>query len=907
MFAATTWCCLSTLLLSWQTAPAPAAAPPPASRLTTEEEIQRAIAQLGNDRIAVREQASQQLWEAGAAAEPALKVAATSTDAETRLRARAILDRFRFGMFADTPPEVVELIHRFRNGDTERRSQVLLRITELREFATLFRLLQAESDTSLRTALLERLLQDPQGVAGRLIQLGLWKEVEQLLEAGATQDVGMLAIAAHYQVRGELAARIERARRDQAANPAATTARLLAYLLRAQGDLPGALEAARAADDRTLDRALLLESGRWADLLRLEKDIGPRLPVPLNVNAGNVPAVVERVEQLGYALAAALRAGLDEEVNRLVDELKKLAQDSAENPSLQWNVAEALLIGERSSDGIAVLKTVQPLAAFELLTYRHQYREAWEFVQLDIDRPIAADWLDKLPAANAGEKLQKQYRIRLALAVARVLHFLGRKKTALEVINVVDRAVQDAGGKERGASGRVDLLLQLAQAELRTGSLEAAFAHADQSVGEGGNESQALRALFGTRLEEATAWYVLLRSKEPANTFGKLVPKIYRLMQSPGPNAATAEELDEWVAPGLDHAMTMGQLDQRARFIESLAATLTARQRLDAAARLLASTAEIRGSSSLRLADLEAERQRWPEAARWYGLTAKLDPSQVGGLFLQGLALEKSGEAAEGAKLQQMARLLALNSRSRHAIGQLLQQRGHREKAEQVLEWAMRTSPCEHWETNDAARLLGEVLEDSDPEKTATLWDRHMLADLRVIYNFLEVESYLRFPFLIHKQRARAAAARGDVAGALAEGRRAWEVSPGDVRLAEDVVPLLDKAGRQAEAEILFEQTFTALSAVLDKYPDSAFHRNNLAWVSARCHRRLDVALEHARRAVELSPTTASYTDTLAEVHFHRGDRDEAIRLARRAIELSPRYKPFQEQLERFQRAPLPQ
>ncbi len=127
------------------------------------------------------------------------------------------------------------------------------------------------------------------------------------------------------------------------------------------------------------------------------------------------------------------------------------------------------------------------------------------------------------------------------------------------------------------------------------------------------------------------------------------------------------------------------------------------------------------------------------------------------------------------------------------------------------------------------------------------------------------------------------------------------------MRLAEDVVPLLDKAGRQAEAETLFEQTFAALSAVLAEYPDSAFHRNNLAWVSARCHRRLDVALEHARRAVELSPTTASYTDTLAEVHFHRGDRDEAIRLARRAVELSPRYKPFQEQLERFQRAPLPQ
>ena len=48
----------------------------------TEQEIAQAIRQLGDNEFAVREQASQFLWKAGKAAEPALKEALKSTDPE---------------------------------------------------------------------------------------------------------------------------------------------------------------------------------------------------------------------------------------------------------------------------------------------------------------------------------------------------------------------------------------------------------------------------------------------------------------------------------------------------------------------------------------------------------------------------------------------------------------------------------------------------------------------------------------------------------------------------------------------------------------------------------------------------------------------------------------------------------
>jgi tetratricopeptide (TPR) repeat protein len=250
--------------------------------------------------------------------------------------------------------------------------------------------------------------------------------------------------------------------------------------------------------------------------------------------------------------------------------------------------------------------------------------------------------------------------------------------------------------------------------------------------------------------------------------------------------------------------------------------------------------------------------------------------------------------------------MMSFNSRARHSLAQQVHHRGHLEEAERLLETAMRTGPFEHWETNDAARLLGEVLSERDPAAAAQLWDRHMFADLRVAYNFLDVESYVRFPFLVHKERAKAAAAAGNFDAARDEGRWAWMASPSDVRLAEDLVPLLDKAHRREDADQLFDQTFASLSAIIADYPDSAFHRNNLAWVAARCHRRLDEALLHAQQAVKLAPDSASYLDTLAEVHFHRGNRDEAIRLSQQALQLSPRYKTFQEQLTRFQNESLP-
>lgn len=908
---------LATSLLAWQDSPpaatrneprgtaaasdSPASPDSPMSPVSAED-IARAVAELGSDRLATREEASRRLWLAGRSAEPALKTAAASVDAEVRLRARSILERFRYGIFPDTPAEVVNLIQEFRNAPTERRAAILHKLAESKQHEAVFRLLEAESDPVTRNAVLDRFLKDANNALAELIRQGDLEHAERLLDMNAANDAGMLAITAFHLTQGSLDARIERTNKEIAEKPLPHSRRLLAYLLRAKGDLAAALQVAREGNDLAMQRALLLEGRQWEELARIQREVGVGLPLPYTTTL--VPAA-NQVEVLGYNLAAATRAGMKDDVEKYVTELKQMATDEKTQSATQWNVAEALFISGRATEAIELLKVAQPLAAFELLTYQHRYREAFDYTGLKDGGMINAAWLDALPAPTTSLAAQRYQRFRLALSVARVLHVLGQKERAAEVLNVLNRHAQDAGPRDRSSGGRAEFLIQLSQTELRLGLLEPAFAHAEQAVDKDTELPGVLRGLFGTRVEEAMAWQLLLLKSEPTMPLAKWLARVHRLMQASSPEGLDAE-LQQWLQPAMDLAQTMPQIETKAKFVESLAATYLARNQVDSARKLLELTAAQRTSSALRLGDIEAERKDWGAAAKWYQKAVELDPLQPLPLQLAGIALENGGDASTGQQMQRRARLLSLSSQLRHALGQQVHQRGHTAKARELLDFALRTGPCEHWETNDAARLLGEVLDESNPLEAANLWERHMLADLRVIYNFLDVESYLRFPFLIAKHKAKAAvlANRFDDANALA--RVAWETSPNDVRLAEELAPLLDQAQRRADADKLFNETFDSMSRVLTEYPNSAFHRNNMAWVAARCRRRLDEALEHASRAVELSPESASYFDTLAEVHFQRGNREEAVKNSQRAVSISPRYKPFQVQLHRFQNDPLP-
>jgi tetratricopeptide (TPR) repeat protein len=117
--------------------------------------------------------------------------------------------------------------------------------------------------------------------------------------------------------------------------------------------------------------------------------------------------------------------------------------------------------------------------------------------------------------------------------------------------------------------------------------------------------------------------------------------------------------------------------------------------------------------------------------------------------------------------------------------------------------------------------------------------------------------------------------------------------------------PALDALGEHAKADDLFNSVYNKLDTICKKYPKSKSYLNDLAWMSACCSRRLDDALAASQAAVALDPTDYQMLDTLAEVHFRRGERDTAIATETHAMALSK--DPYlQRQLKRFQTATVP-
>ena len=68
---------------------------------------------------------------------------------------------------------------------------------------------------------------------------------------------------------------------------------------------------------------------------------------------------------------------------------------------------------------------------------------------------------------------------------------------------------------------------------------------------------------------------------------------------------------------------------------------------------------------------------------------------------------------------------------------------------------------------------------------------------------------------------------------------------------------------------------------------------NNIAWLGAEQRTDLDKALSASQRALELSPGTALYEDTLGYVHLARGDLTQAAAAFRKAAQAAPRVPDF--------------
>ncbi len=762
------------------------------------------------------------------------------------------------------------------------------------QMSVLQEIVKLESDDKLRAESLQRVLYEPAGFVPHLIQQGKLDEALEWLEEHATDDVGRMRLAILLLLTGKIDERIKAGKNEDP--------RLLTYLWRAKGDLEKARAAAEQTGDDGLLKAVLVEQRRWAEAARLQAAGPCALPVPVT-NPPRDPAQA-RIEQLGLAAAYQRLAGNSADFERSISDVEQLATLVPNDADLPWLCFEALALNDRPAEGIKLVMASHPVRAFDLLVYRHQYREARDLARWPENAAPDRVWLDSLPVtAGAGDTTaQALQRVEFAMKVARLLHMLGLGAESKQVFDLVETFAQQQPAENDAGASRRRCWDQVALALVQLGDEQRGWQAATHSQYSADSQPGVYPMLYGQRILEASGWWMFFRQQFAGEPPTQTMSRVHRVLNASG----TEDELDELAAAAELFAERWN--DGRSTSIRmAVAETAQRAGKPDVARRMLEPLLDKTYAAPFLLADALFKQGQWLRAAELYESAWQNGQTngQLTALYMAGESFMRAGREEDGRRLKQRASQMALDSSFRRSMAIELLDRGLEEDAVEQFNLVLQTAPFESAQWNEAIRRMADRAEDH-PAELAVLLEYSLLDDLRAGFYLLNVNDYLRVPANIHRARAKAAAAKDDMETVRREFDLALAASPGNSQLAEELIPLLDKKGRRREADELFDKVFTAYTSWTDEYPQCSTLHNNLAWISARCGRRLDDALKHAARAVELAPTNAGYVDTLAEVHFQRGDRPSAIAQGQRALSLRPADEHLKRQLHRFQNDPLP-
>lgn len=836
-------------------------------------QIDHWVRQLGERSFSAREKASRLLWSAGEAAEPALRAAVKSADPEVARRAHAILDQFDAGIYPDTPAAVSHLAKEFRSGTPDRQQAAVREL--LRSGRPGYRALRklagsrrGDGEAPLREWIAEETHQAAEDLASE----DRLDEADEVLELGMLggTDLALRNYAAFQLLRGTLDRKVTAVRRQDAGGDR-QAALVLAYLLRSQGDRAGARAAAERAGRPDLVESLLVDAGDWARLAR--RWAGRRS------HAGSQDPAESGLR------ATVLRLASDPGARAQVDQI---AGGSG------WPAATALFFSDRPAQGIAALaRGGEDAAAFELLCAQTNFREGFAL----------ADRLQADTAASSEDLPQLQRAFRVELGRSKAFFELGEKERGLRGLDRLAKEVKQNGNAAQiGALIGVEIELGLEEGAHRLGGEVLDRLEPGQRADP---PHWLLAAAFPDNTQEARAWLRFLDQKSAIGGSATRLRRVGEILAGKLP----AKELDTLLRDG-EQAVDRLADTRRQPFLLALTEAASAGGRPAEAVRLLekaaAGLAE-RGHTHytplVRLGQLLAEQKRWAEAADAFRRAWECDRKKALALYLHGRALQKAGRIADGSKAVDRARRLPLgDDAARYELAEGLARHGLVAEARGEQELILRTGAFGSvYVTNVLNRLQGDALARKDFATAAAYGERIMVTVEQTGASFVQARACLGVPCGLHLARARAAAAAHRIEEAVREARLSLALLPGEVEVPIAVGADLEKAGRRKEADELFAAVFDRYTELCRIYPRSAWAHNSLAWLAARCRRRLDAGVESARRAVAESPQTPGYWDTLAEVHFQRKEPAEALSAIRRCVGMDPKNDYYRRQVKRME------
>lgn len=244
----------------------------------------------------------------------------------------------------------------------------------------------------------------------------------------------------------------------------------------------------------------------------------------------------------------------------------------------------------------------------------------------------------------------------------------------------------------------------------------------------------------------------------------------------------------------------------------------------------------------------------------------RVDPKAIPPLLELGDLYLRVGRAADALKLYRDAVFMdSTNQFAQYGLGVAAAANGQRDEALGAFGAAAKLAPRDPGPLH-AAGLLH--METSAFEKAVTAFDKGLLRQPKSVPLMLD--------------RANALAGQQRWSDALKQLERAEKLAPNAGQVQLKFADVYQGAKRWNEAESRYLR-------VIEMEPNNASAFNNLAWMTVARAGDPKMAVAWARKAVELSPGSSPFHDTLGWAFHAMGDLQGALESLQRAIKLEPK------------------
>ena len=833
-----------------------------------QAQIKKWIDELGDADFTTRENAHKNLWKAGSDAEDQLKIALKGADAEIRKRSLELLEKFKWGIYQDSPIAVIDLIQSYQSGNLQDKEKSIAKLIEMggQGVKSVIKIINAEEQEDVRNSVLSYASKAISKVIPYLIEKNEFKFLDQILQMMLENRAE--GVFSNYAAYALLSSSTDKIITELSKNKSPKISdeinnEILAFLYRSKGARIEALKFAKDSKNPELYTQLALEASKWKAVLETDH-------FPDDLLLG----------KLGYKLAmyrlANEKAEFDKASKTLVEIAEELTgkdKNEVESTEQLSQAAKIALLNYMVPEGIQyLLKNKKRMMVSEI------YASRFEFEKI---KPL----IDEAKNENAKDVPS------LEIHWAKILYGLGEKEQALKTLDYYSSRIAD---KSEG-----DWPLKLVHAWILIKKKDRALDDAAkylQKMEHREASGRILNKVFGDDSEYYDPLFRFLFKKKNIESAQSVIMQINDLHGK----KVEIKAIEKLVDDLLEYASTV--TSEESVSLKNAASAILKKYGLQDKLKELADKF---GSETIlvSLADLYAEQKNWIKARDSYKAAWEKDKSKSILAFMVAKMEENIGDKTQASKWKDLASWAPLgNEQIRLDFAYALAKRNYVDDALVQFDLVSKTGEPGSYSVGASSRAIASrLIEKKNFEKAADGYELAMLRCMTPFVSFTQSQAYVNVPCLIARLRCRSAIDEGNFDKVDVFATKAYDLQPGEVELPILVYQPLVAKGRKDLADKIFATAKKSIQKVGDDYPNCAWAHNSAAWLSACCKTDLNWGLSQAEAAIKLDGKSAAHLDTLAEVLFQLNRQKEAVEAQTKAVALEPTKVYYKKQLKRIQ------